>query len=86
MDNSLLNPGSKPFDIAQILFTSNNGNEILFGKIISRSNRSFLIWNVHHLVNIVIQQLQLECLISPVVDKKKNNNSCEQNRNKDWKD
>ncbi|KRZ84486.1 hypothetical protein T08_296 [Trichinella sp. T8] len=82
MDNSLLDPCSKPFDIAQILFTPNNGNEILFGKIISKSNRSFLIWNVQHLVIIVIQQLQLECLISP----KKNNNSCEQNRNKDWKD
>ncbi|KRY30633.1 hypothetical protein T03_11402 [Trichinella britovi] len=27
MDNSLLDPGSKPFDIAQILFTPNNGNE-----------------------------------------------------------
>ncbi|KRY24988.1 hypothetical protein T03_5314 [Trichinella britovi] len=29
--------------------------------------KSILIWNVQHLVIIVIQQLQLECLISPVV-------------------
>ncbi|KRY24700.1 hypothetical protein T03_9094 [Trichinella britovi] len=29
MDNSLLDPGSKPFDIAQILFTPNNGNETM---------------------------------------------------------
>ncbi|KRY03872.1 hypothetical protein T12_6180 [Trichinella patagoniensis] len=28
---------------------------------------SFLIWNVQHLVIIVIQQLQLECLVNPVV-------------------
>ncbi|KRZ82160.1 hypothetical protein T08_893 [Trichinella sp. T8] len=27
MDNSLLDPGSEPFDIAQLLFTPNNGNE-----------------------------------------------------------
>ncbi|KRX11952.1 hypothetical protein T07_8991 [Trichinella nelsoni] len=27
MDNSLLDPGSVPFDIAQLLFTLNNGNE-----------------------------------------------------------
>ncbi|KRY16849.1 hypothetical protein T01_10323 [Trichinella spiralis] len=27
MDNSLLDPGSEPFDIAQLLFTPNNGNK-----------------------------------------------------------
>ncbi|KRY25613.1 hypothetical protein T01_10756 [Trichinella spiralis] len=29
MDNSLLDPGSKPFDIAQILFTPNNGMKVM---------------------------------------------------------
>ncbi|KRX65335.1 hypothetical protein T09_11802 [Trichinella sp. T9] len=99
MDNSLLDPGN-PANPLILPRYPNNGNEILFvqsfgssfslfgsvWKIISKSNRSFLIWNVQHLVIIVIQQLQLECLNSPVVDKKKNNNSCEQERNKDWKD
>ncbi|KRZ60959.1 hypothetical protein T02_12503 [Trichinella nativa] len=27
MDNSLLDPDSEPFDIVQLLFTLNNGNE-----------------------------------------------------------